>query len=668
MNTRTTTNGNEIDTSARNSAHLVAISPLYTLKDLLAALDGDPHIAMLRTTASHISACLNLPDDQLAIDYLVDAGSRFSAFLEGRRHKRNAIRSYCYYAGLLLRRARELGWITRSPEVPEPWIPVLAAARKGKGCAGVVHYAIREGKMPLEFGDDDLHEWGEMMLNKKRSYRHVEAVKRNFRHLVSQGKFARLLPGISFRSEPFRYAIPFRSLPPQLRAEVTAIMKWKQDPFVPGRPQKARLRAISAKEIPVVIARLYTYVTRTEPENTIESIPELVTAERVAGFVAWLLNERKIQGETLIPQLARLRAALRHPKYKAYDFDWLGALLLTIPQDSEAKRLERKAQKYLPYDVLSEIPERIGDKRRQSTNLSAVQIAFLVHDELLMRWLITMVWRSRNVRECRIVCSGDGANLSKKELPLLANIAVPIWAQREWKLNPHQQFWQFYFRKDETKTGNEVRGIVPHRLVPLLEEYLEHQRSTLLRGRDPGTLFVNRKGTALTGTQLGLLISDLTLRYSNHRVTPHLFRDVLAFKWLEDHPEDYLTISRALWHRNIETTLQVYGRRFDESHALRRVEEWLDRRVEGPAHTTEGTTEGASELRPSATENHTADYKMEYEQQRKITERLMDQIEQLEEQYRQHTVESQSGPSHLQPKIQPRKVKSVFRKTGSGVA
>jgi hypothetical protein len=279
-----------------------------------------------------------------------------------------------------------------------------------------------------------------------------------------------------------------------------------------------------------------------------------------------------------------------------------------------------------------------------------------------------MVWRSRNVRECRIVCSGDGANLSKKELPLLANIAVPIWAQREWKLNPHQQFWQFYFRKDETKTGNEVRGIVPHRLVPLLEEYLEHQRSTLLRGRDPGTLFVNRKGTALTGTQLGLLISDLTLRYSKHRVTPHLFRDVLAFKWLEDHPEDYLTISRALWHRNIETTLQVYGRRFDESHALRRVEEWLDRRVEGPAHTTEGTTEGASELRPSATENHTADYKMEYEQQRKITERLMDQIEQLEEQYRQHTVESQSGPSHLQPKIQPRKVKSVFRKTGSGVA
>jgi len=668
MNMRTTTNGNEIDTSARNSAHPVAISPLETLKDLLAALEGDPHIAMLRTTASHISACLNIPDDQLAIDYLVDAGSQFRAFLEGRRHKRNAIRSYCYYAGLLLRRAKELGWIARSPEVPEPWIAVLAAARRGKGCAGVVHYAIRQGKMPLEFGDDDLNEWGEMMLNKKRSYRHVEAVKRGFRHLVSQGKFARQFPGISFRSGPYRYAIPFQFLPPQLRAEVTILMKWKQDPFAPGRPQKARLRAISAKEIPVVIARLYTYVTRTEPQNTIQSIPELVTADRVTGFVAWSLNERKIQGETLIPQLARLRAALRHPKYKEYDFDWLGALLLTIPQDSEAKRLERKAHKYLPYDVLSEIPERIRDKRRQSTNLSAVQIAFLVHDELLMRWLITLVWRSRNVRECRIAWSADSPNLFKKELPQPVNIAVPVWAETELKTNPHQQFWQFYFRKDETKTGNEVRGVVPHRLVPLLEEYLEHQRSTLLRGRDPGTLFVNRKGTALTGTQLGLLISDLTLRYSNHRVTPHLFRDVLAFKWLEDHPEDYLTISRALWHRNIETTLQVYGRRFDESHGLRRVEEWLDRRLQGPEHIMQKAIESASESRLHAKEGQTFDYKVKYEEQQRMAKRLADRVEQLEKQLSHRTFEPHTVQSQLQPRIQPGKVKSQYRKTGSGVA
>jgi hypothetical protein len=580
MNTSTPKIGTKTDADVRNSAHFIAISPqkLTTLRDLLEALDGDPCLSMLRTTAGHISVCLNLPIEQVAIDSLVDLIPRFNVYFQERRYSRNAIRSYRYYVRLLLRRAKELGWIRRSSEISESWKPALAAAKKESGCAGVVHYAIQQGRTPGDFKDDDLIAWSEMMLKLKRSYRHVQQVKRDFRRVVSQAGLAQQFPGLSFRSTPFRYAVPFSALPAQLRAEVAVVLKWKQDLFAPGRPQKARIRAISAKEIPVIIRRLYTYVTRTEPHCRIQSIPELVTETRVNGFVAWLLNERKIQGETLIPQLGRLRATMRHPMYNNYDFGWLSALLSTIPQDSEPERLERKARKYLPYDVLCEIPDGIRDKRRQSANLTPLQVAFLVHDELLMRWLMTLVWRSRNVRECRVACFGDGPNLFKKELPQLANTAVPVWAQKELETNPHQQFWQFYFRKHETKMGNEVRGVLPRRLVPLLEEYLEHQRPRLFHGRDPGTLFVNREGTVLTGTQLGLLISDITLRYSNRRITPHLFRDILAFKWLEDRPEDYLTLSRALWHRNIETTLQVYGRRFDESHALRRVEEWLDGR------------------------------------------------------------------------------------------
>jgi len=47
---------------------------------------------------------------------------------------------------------------------------------------------------------------------------------------------------------------------------------------------------------------------------------------------------------------------------------------------------------------------------------------------------------------------------------------------------------------------------------------------------------------------------------------------------LEHHPEDFLTLSKILWHRNIKTTLQIYGANFDESHGARRVEQWLDAR------------------------------------------------------------------------------------------
>jgi hypothetical protein len=111
-----------------------------------------------------------------------------------------------------------------------------------------------------------------------------------------------------------------------------------------------------------------------------------------------------------------------------------------------------------------------------------------------------------------------------------------------------------------------------------------------------------------------------------------LTRDIFAFCWLERHAEDFLTLSKVLWHRDIKTTIRTYGDKFGESHGLRRVEEWLDRRAEGPEHITHGAIECASELRPLVTEGHSLDYKMEYEEQRKIAERLADRLEQLEKQ------------------------------------
>ena len=56
---------------------------------------------------------------------------------------------------------------------------------------------------------------------------------------------------------------------------------------------------------------------------------------------------------------------------------------------------------------------------------------------------------------------------------------------------------------------------------------------------------------------------------------PHLYRDALAFRWLDTHPEDYLSLSKHLWHRNINTTIRRYGRNFDESHGLKKVGGWV---------------------------------------------------------------------------------------------
>jgi integrase len=53
------------------------------------------------------------------------------------------------------------------------------------------------------------------------------------------------------------------------------------------------------------------------------------------------------------------------------------------------------------------------------------------------------------------------------------------------------------------------------------------------------------------------LVAQLVFEHAGRRVTPHIFRDIFAYAWLDDHPEDFLTLSKILWHQSINTTLRV---------------------------------------------------------------------------------------------------------------
>src|SRR5437667_9446280 len=69
MNALTQTIGNQIDTEARDSSQPLHLSTrkLVTLQDLLAELQHDKQIAMLRTTAGHITSFLNVPVEKVGI-------------------------------------------------------------------------------------------------------------------------------------------------------------------------------------------------------------------------------------------------------------------------------------------------------------------------------------------------------------------------------------------------------------------------------------------------------------------------------------------------------------------------------------------------------------------------------------------------------------------------
>jgi site-specific recombinase XerD len=122
---------------------------------------------------------------------------------------------------------------------------------------------------------------------------------------------------------------------------------------------------------------------------------------------------------------------------------------------------------------------------------------------------------------------------------------------------------------------------VPRPIISLLEEYVTEHRPLLLRGVDYGCLFVTSVGTPMDAQYVENLVSGLTLRYGGRRVTPHLFRDIVAFAWLKTHSKDYLTLSKMLWHKNVSTTINRYGSRFNESSGVCAMETWVEERTTG---------------------------------------------------------------------------------------
>jgi integrase len=562
---------------------------IATIVDLLTALCGRIRRNLLsdfRTTANHLARYFNVPVEHLSLDSLLDPGQGFKADLEARRYKRGSVIAYVKFASMMLRHARSLGWTPREPEVPECWKEILEAVTKA-GCKDIVRYAIRQKIAPSEFTNQHLDAWVDSMVARGRTYTTALQLKAIFKRILKHRGLARQCPLLSPLKPTARYGIPLKLFPERLRVEVEKLLAWKQAEFAPKRPHKCRHRAVTAEGLKAAIEQLYGFATNIEPKAlgptspkicpTFASLTEFVTQETVTSWVEWLINTRKVLNETARLQVGMLYAAVRYyPDFVGRDFSWFSELTRQIPPDPHSGIEERKLRKYVEYDILADIPRQIQDARQRLVDGPAKKLALLVRDELLIRWLTILPWRQRNIRECRV-----GINLFKRKLPAMGSVEIPEWVKERLRANPSETFWQFDFLEHETKNGERVRAILPRQLVAPLEEYLDHYRPLLVNGSDPGTLFVSAIGCALDSIGVRDLVSDITYRYTKTRVTPHLFRDAFAYRWLKDRPTDYLTLSKHLWHKDLNTTLHCYGSKFDTSHAACEVGEWLDKRVGG---------------------------------------------------------------------------------------
>ncbi len=576
-------------TSVQNGAGIAAVVPassssdanrvnaVLTTGDLLAILKENPSksFAQLRTTCGLLGNYLGMPGDQISFDLIEDKRRGFRPFLESRRYTENSIRSYVYQQRSLLYSAVQHGW---GPDANQAgaWKPLLEMAVKDH-LTDIVRYFSRTTQTPAEVTVEAVMRWAEERTREGLLFTTVAKKRNQFWRLLQKTGWVKELPQQLMKFE--HYAIPLEELPTGLRNDIKALLKWKQADFAVNRPKRGKIRAITATRLRSTICQFAGFVIHVCGHSP-ATFKDMVQKHLVESFVEWLLNDRKIMGRSLVGRLGGIYAVLKyHPSYCAIDYSWFKPLLDSITLEDESEIKKRKAKKYVDYDDMNTIPEKIRAVREATEKRkgnSRNRVAQLAMEEFLFRWFLVFPWRQRNIREFRI--GGSNPNLFKSKLPPYCAIDKPAWVIEEEAKNPNAEFWQISFSPEEVKTGISVDLIVPQRLIQPLEEYLTRWRPLLLGGKAVDTLLVSPRGKPLRSGQVGKAIGHWTTQFANTRTTPHLIRDSVAYKWLKEHPKDFLSLSKILWHKNVQTTIRIYGSRFDESSGTCAMEAWLDQR------------------------------------------------------------------------------------------
>jgi hypothetical protein len=176
-------------------------------------------------TANVIARSFDKPTNRVRLSELVGSEARFRSYLEQRTQappRRKAVLR-CH-RNRLIRYARELGLFHEAFEINDEWSQIRAAVRKVQGGPAIVKAAIRRGRRPSEFSEEDLKAWGDERKRKNRTYVYVEMAQSGFRAAIRRSGLEGQLPLLNCgRRTRTQYRIKIADLPSKLRQELEGV-------------------------------------------------------------------------------------------------------------------------------------------------------------------------------------------------------------------------------------------------------------------------------------------------------------------------------------------------------------------------------------------------------------------------------------------------------------
>jgi hypothetical protein len=124
----------------------------------------------------------------------------------------------------------------------------------------------------------------------------VATKKNQFWRLLEKTGWISTTPLHMMRFTP--YGISLKDMPDKLRTDIEAALKWKQSDFARNRPKYGKIRAITARNDRLILQQLTSYVVKVCNCNP-QALTELIQQENIEGFVEWMINERRIKGDSI---------------------------------------------------------------------------------------------------------------------------------------------------------------------------------------------------------------------------------------------------------------------------------------------------------------------------------------------------------------------------------